>query len=100
MLRPVQIFGIGDHVILGDRHDLPSGELLLAFALGGGSSSEDCGDRLVVILESKSCIFRTLLLLAVIGLVVLAHLLFLLFIVESFGYAIALSHGVLAVLVN
>ena len=47
MLRPVQIFGIGDHVILGDRHDLPSGELLLAFALRGGASSKDCGDGVV-----------------------------------------------------
>ena len=99
MLRPFQIFGIGDRVVHGDRHDLPSGELLLAFALGGGASSEDCGDCLVGILESKSCILR-LLLLAVIGLVVLAHLSFLLFIAESFGHAIALPHGVLAILVN
>ena len=72
----------------------------MAFALGGGASIEDCGDHLVGILESKSCILRTLLLLAVIGLVILARLSFLLFITESFGHAIALSHGVLAILVN
>ena len=100
MLRPVQIFRIGDHVVLGDRHDLLSGELLLAFALEGGASSKDCGDRLIGILESKSCILRTLLLLTVIRLIVLARLPFLLFIAESFGHAIALSHGVLAILVN
>ena len=41
-----------------------------------------------------------LLLLAVIGFIILARLLFLLFIEESFGHAIALSHGVLVVLVN
>ena len=41
-----------------------------------------------------------LLLLAVIGLVVLACLPFLLFIAKSFGHAIALPHGVLVVLVN
>jgi len=51
-------------------------------------------------LESKSCILRTLLLLSIIGLIVLARLSFLLFIVESFGHAIALPHGVLAILVN
>jgi len=100
MLQPIQIFGIGYHVVLGDRHDLPSGELLLAFALEGDASSEDCVDRLVGILESKSCILRMLLLLAVIGLVVLMCLPFLLFIAESFGHAIALLHGVLVVLVN
>ena len=100
MLRPVQIFGIGDRVILGDRHDLPNGELLLAFALGGGVPSKDCGNGLVGILESRLCILRMLLLLAIIGLVVLARLPFLLFIAESFGHAIALPHGVLAVLVN
>ena len=91
---------IGDHAVLGDRHDLPSDELLLAFALEGGTSSEDCGDRLVGILESNARILRMLLLLAVIELIVLARLPFLLFIVESFGHAIALPHGVLAVLVN
>ena len=98
MLRPVLIFGIDDCVVLGDRHDLPSSELLLAFALRGGASSKDCGDRLVGILESKSCILRMLLLLAVIGLIVLARLSFMLFIVESFGHAIALPHGVLVFL--
>ena len=72
----------------------------MAFALRGGVPSEDCGDGLVGILESRSCILRTLLLLVVIELIVLARLLFLLFIVESFGHAIALSHGVLAILVN
>ena len=41
-----------------------------------------------------------MLLLAVIGLVILARLPFLLFIAESFGHAIALPHGVIAVLVN
>ena len=41
-----------------------------------------------------------LLLLAVIGLIVLARLPFLLFIAENFGHAIALPHGVLAILVN
>ena len=41
-----------------------------------------------------------LLLLAVIGLIVLTCLSFLLFIVENFGHAIALPHGVLVVLVN
>ena len=41
-----------------------------------------------------------LLLLAIIGLIVLACLPFLLFIMESFGHAIALPHGVLAILVN
>ena len=46
------------------------------------------------------CILRMLLLLAIIGLIVLMSLPFLLFIVESFGHAIALSHGVFAVLVN
>ena len=51
-------------------------------------------------MESKSCILRTLLLLAIIRLVVLARLSFLLFISESFGHAIALSYGVLAILVN
>ena len=70
------------------------------FALVGSASSEDCGDGLVGILESKSCILRTLLLLVIIGLVILARLSFLLFIAERFGHAIALSHGVLAVLVN
>ena len=73
---------------------------MLAFALGGGASSKDCGDHLVGILESKSCILRMLLLLAVIGLIVLARLSFMLFITESFGHAIALPHGVLAILVN
>ena len=53
MLLPVQIFGIGDRVILGDRHELPSDELLLAFALEGSASSKDCGDRLVGILEKQ-----------------------------------------------
>ena len=66
MLRLVQIFRIGDHVILGDQHDLPSSELLLVFALRGGASSEDCGDHLGGILESKSCNLRMLLLLAII----------------------------------
>ena len=51
-------------------------------------------------MESKSCILRMLLLLAVIRLIVLVCLSFLLFIVKSFGHAIALLHGVLAVLVN
>ena len=51
-------------------------------------------------MKSKSCILRMLLLLAVIGLVVLARLPFLLFITESFGHAIALPHGVLAILAN
>ena len=46
------------------------------------------------------CILRMLLLLAIIGLVILARLLFMLFIAESFGHAIALLHGVLVVLVN
>ena len=46
-----------------------------------------------------SCILRTLL-LAIIGLVIVARLLFLLFIAESFGHAIALAHGVLAILVK
>ena len=96
MLRPVQIFGISVRVVLGDQYDLSSGELLLTFALRGGTYSEDCGDRLVGILESKPCILRTLLLLAVIRLIILAHLPFLLFIMESFGHAIALPHGVLA----
>ena len=41
-----------------------------------------------------------LLLLAIIRLVILTRLLFLLFIAESFGHAIALLHGVLVVLVN
>ena len=70
------------------------------FALGGDASSEDYGDRLFGILESMSCILRTLLLLAIIRLIVLACLPFLLFITESFGHAIALPHGVLVVLVN
>ena len=70
------------------------------FALGGGVPSEDCGNGLVGILESGPCILRMLLLLAIIGLIVLAHLQFLLFIAESFSHAIALSHDVLAVLVN
>ena len=79
---------------------MPSGEFLLAFALGGDVPSKDCGDCLVGILESKSCILRMLLLLDVIGLIVLTHLPFLLFITESFSHAIALSYGVLAILVN
>ena len=41
-----------------------------------------------------------LLLHAIIGLIILARLPFLLFIAESFGHDIALSQGVLAVLVN
>jgi len=40
------------------------------------------------------------LLLDIIGLIVLACLSFLMFITESFGHAIALPHGVLAILVN
>ena len=66
MLRPVQIFGIDNRAVLGDRHDLLSGELLLAFALRGDVPSEDYGDGLVGVLESGSCILRTLLPLAVI----------------------------------
>ena len=66
VLRLVQIFRIGDRVVLGDRHDLPSGELLLVFSHGGGVPSEDCGDGLVGILESGSCILRMLLPLVVI----------------------------------
>ena len=69
------------------------------FAHGGGVPFGDSGDGLVGIAGSGSCILRTLL-LAVIGLIVLVRLSFLLFIVESFGHAIALLHGVLAVLVN
>ena len=56
----------GDRVILGDRHDLPSGELLLVFALRGGVPSKDCGNSLVGILKSESCILRMLLPLAII----------------------------------
>ena len=66
MLWPVQIFRIGDRVVLGDRHDLPSVEFVLAFALGGDVPSEDCGDGLVGIFESGSCVLRTLLTLVVI----------------------------------
>ena len=66
VLRLVQIFGIGDRVILGDRHDLPSDEFLLAFALRGGVPSEDYGGSLVGFLESGSCILRVLLPLAII----------------------------------
>ena len=66
MLRPVQIFGIDDHVVLGDRHDLPSSEFLLAFALRGGIPPKDYGDGLVGILESESCILSVLLPLSVI----------------------------------
>ena len=70
------------------------------FALRGGIPSEDCDDGLIGILESMSCVLRTLLPLAIILLVVLVPLPFLLLIEESFGHAIALPHGVLAVLVN
>ena len=70
------------------------------FALRGGIPSEDCGDGLVGIVESISCILRTFLTLVIIELVILARSSFLLFIAESFGHAMALSHGVLAVLVN
>ena len=47
-------------------YDLPSSKLLLAFALGGGVSSKDCGNGLVGILESMSCILRAFLLLAIV----------------------------------
>ena len=73
---------------------------MLAFALRGGVPSKDCGNGLVGILESWSCILRTLLPLTVIWLIILVHLPFLFLIAESFGHAIALTHGVLAILVN
>ena len=65
VLRSIQIFRISDHVILGDRHDLPSSEFLLVFALRGGVPSKDYGDGLVGILESGSCIPQMLLPLAI-----------------------------------